>query len=116
MKIESYVTYKNGKNQGRQDYQVRYYISSLSHKDAKQINLAIQSHWGIETKLHWVLDIAFREDDSRVRKGHADENLAIARHIAVNKLKNEASSKVGIKTKRKKAGWNEDYLLQVLAA
>ena len=76
----------------------------------------MQAHWGIETKLHWVLDVAFREDDCRVRKGHADENLAIARHIAVNKLKKETSCKRGIKAKRKKAGWNDDYLLKILAA
>lgn len=116
IKIESYVTYKNGKKAGRQDYQVRYYISSLPHQDAQRINHAIQSHWGIETKVHWVLDIAFREDDSRIRKGHADENFAIARHIALNKLKNEHSCKRGVKAKRKKAGWDEEYLLKVLAA
>jgi len=116
VKIESYVTYKNGKQAGRQDYQVRYYISSLPHQEAKRINYAVQSHWGIETKVHWVLDVAFREDDSRVRKGHADENFAIARHIALNKLKKEQSCTRGTKAKRKKAGWNDEYLLKVLAA
>lgn len=115
VRIEAYVTYKNGKKQGHQDYQERFYISSLE-ADAAKINHAVQSHWGIETKLHWVLDVAFREDDCRVRKGHADENFAIARHIAVNKLKNETSCKRGIKAKRKKAGWNDEYLLKVLAA
>ena len=113
--IESYITYKNGEQKGKQMYQKRFYISSLS-QDAKRINQSVQAHWGIETKVHWVLDIAFREDDSRVRKGHADENFAILRHIALNKLKNETSCKRGIKTKRKKAGWNDDYLLKVLAA
>jgi predicted transposase YbfD/YdcC len=113
VKIEAYVTYKNGKKQGHQEYQERYYITSLAPV-ADRINHAVQSHWGIETKLHWVLDIAFREDDSRVRKGHADENFAIARHIAINKLKNETSCKRGIKAKRKKAGWNDEYLLKVL--
>lgn len=116
VKIESYTTYKNGKKVGQQDYQVRYYISSLPHEDAKRINHAVQSHWGIETKVHWVLDIAFREDDCRVRKGHADENFAIARHIALNKLKKEQSCTRGIKAKRKKAGWSDEYLLSVLAA
>lgn len=113
VKIEAHVTYKNGKRKGEKDYQERYYISSLS-QDAERINHAIQSHWGIETKLHWVLDVAFREDESRVRKGHADENFAIARHIALNKLKNETSCKRGVKAKRKKAGWNDDYLIKVL--
>jgi len=115
VKIQAYVTYKNGKKQGEQDYQCRFYITSLP-QDAKLINKAVQTHWGIETKLHWVLDVAFREDDSRVRKGHADENFAIARHIALNKLKSEKSCKRGIKAKRKKAGWNDKYLLKVLAS
>lgn len=115
VKIEAYVTYKNGKKQGLNEYQERYYISSLL-PIAPRINFGVQSHWGIETKLHWVLDVAFREDDSRVRKGHADENFAIVRHIAINKLKNETSLKRGIKAKRKKAGWNDDYLMKVLAA
>lgn len=115
IKIEAYVTYKNGKKKGLRVYEERYYISSLT-QDAERLNYAIQSHWGIETKLHWVLDIAFREDDSRVRKGFADENFAIGRHIAINKLKNERSCKRGIKGKRKKAGWDEEYLLKVLAA
>ena len=113
--IESYVTFKNGKKQGEQMYQKRFYITSLE-QDAQRINRAVQSHWGIETKVHWVLDVAFREDDSRVRKGHADENFAITRHIALNKLKNEQSCKRGVKAKRKKAGWDEDYLVKVLAA
>jgi len=115
VKIEAYVTYKNGKKQGLNEYQERYYISSLLPV-APRINFGVQSHWGIETKLHWVLDVAFREDDSRIRKGHADENFAIVRHIAINKLKNETSLKRGIKAKRKKAGWNDEYLLKVLAA
>ena len=75
---------------------------------------AIREHWGIENGLHWVLDVAFREDDCRVRKDNAAENLAIIRHIAVNLLKSERSAKVGIKNKRLKAGWSEAYLLRVL--
>ena len=113
--IEAYTTFKNGKRKGEQAYQKRYYISSLQQM-AKHINIAVQTHWGIENKVHWVLDVAFNEDDSRVRKGHADENFAIARHIALNKLKNETSCKVGIKAKRKKAGWDNQYLLKCLAA
>jgi len=113
--IESYVTFKNGKRKGQSVYQKRFYITSLI-QDAERINFAVQNHWGIETKVHWVLDVAFREDDSRVRKGHADENFAIVRHIALNKLKNEKSCKRGIKAKRKKAGWDDKYLLKVLAA
>lgn len=91
----------------------RYYISSLSAY-AKKLNRAIRSHWSIENSLHWVLDIAFREDDSRVRKDHGPENMTTLRHIALNLLKQDESIKVGIKSKRKNAGWNERYLLKVL--
>jgi predicted transposase YbfD/YdcC len=92
----------------------RYYISSLS-TGAKHHLQTVRSHWGIENQLHWVLDVAFREDDSRVRKENGPQNLAILRHIALNLLKQETTAKCGVKAKRLKAGWNEDYLLKVLA-
>ena len=91
----------------------RYYISSLAG-DARQLNRVIRAHWSIENSLHWVLDIAFGEDDSRIRKDHGPENMATLRHIALNLLKQDKSIKVGIKSKRKNAGWNERYLLKVL--
>ena len=68
-----------------------------------------------QNSLHWVLDVAFDEYHSRVRTGHADQNLAVIRHLALNLLKQERSAKVGIKAKRKKAGWDFDYLLKVLS-
>ena len=92
----------------------RYYISSLKC-EARQLLSAIRGHWGIENSLHWVLDIAFREDDSRVRKDNAPENLAMIRHIALNLLKQEKSLKVGVKAKRKRAGWDNEYLMKVLS-
>jgi predicted transposase YbfD/YdcC len=90
-----------------------YYISSLE-ADAKEIARVIRSHWSIENSLHWVLDIGFREDESRIRKDRAPENVATLRHIALNLLKQEKSAKVGVKSKRLKAGWDESYLLKVL--
>lgn len=93
--------------------ETRFYISSLV-SDAQQMLQAIRGHWGIENGLHWVLDIAFREDDSRIRSEHAPENMAILRHIALNLLKQEKSAKCGIHAKRLKCGWDEDYLLKVL--
>ena len=92
----------------------RYFISSLPG-DAKQLLHAIREHWGIENSLHWVLDIAFREDESRVRKGHEPENLATMRHLALNLLRRETSSKVGVKAKRLKSGQDQDSLPTVLS-
>ena len=91
----------------------RYFISSLG-ADAKQALRAVRGHWQVENSLHWVLDVAFREDGCRTRTGHAPENLATLRHIAVNLLKQERSCKLGIKSKRLKAGWDERYMLKVL--
>jgi predicted transposase YbfD/YdcC len=92
----------------------RYYISSLQG-EARQLLEATRTHWEIENCVHWVLDIAFNEDDSRVRQGHAPQNLAVVRHLALNLLKMEQTSKGGVKARRKRAGWDEDYLLKVLS-
>ena len=73
-----------------------------------------RSHWLIENSLHWCLDIAFSEDQSRMRKGYAAENMSILRHMCLNMLKQENTCKVGIKGKRKKCGWDHEYLIKVL--
>lgn len=91
----------------------RYFISSLQ-SDAKLLLYAVRAHWGIENKVHWVLDIAFREDDCRIRKGNGAENFAVLRHIALNLLRRETSAKRSIKGKRMKAALDEKYLLKVL--
>jgi len=92
----------------------RYYMSSLV-SDAQQALESIRSHWGIENSLHWVLAMAFREDDSRIREGHADQNLAVVRHMALNLINQEKTAKVGAKGKRLKAAWDNNYLAKVLA-
>jgi len=91
----------------------RYFISSLPN-DAKRFGEAARGHWGVENGLHWCLDIAFREDDSRVRKGHGATNFAIIRRFALSLVKQDPFRKIGVKASRKKAGWDNDYLLRLL--
>lgn len=93
--------------------EVRYYLLSIDG-DALQFAHAVRSHWGIENSVHWVLDVTFHEDFSRMRTGHSDHNFAILRHIALNLLRKEQTAKASIRTKRLKAGWNTDYLEKVL--
>jgi predicted transposase YbfD/YdcC len=93
--------------------QLRYYLSSLA-PDAQRAAQAVRGHWAIENSLHWVLDVVFREDDSRVRIGNAPENLALVRKITHNLLQQEKTLKRGVKTKRFKAALDDAYLLKVL--
>ena len=112
--LRSVVRIVSQRNFGEKvETQTRYFISSLP-ADAKIILKVKRSHWKIENQLHWVLDIAFREDESRVRKDHSSENLAVLRHVALNLLKQDKTAKGGIHAKRLQAGWNNDYLLTIL--
>ena len=92
----------------------RYYIASLRPKSGEQMAGLIRNHWSIENSQHWSLDMAFNEDQSRVRKDHGDQNMAVLRRIALGLLRRDKTVKVGAKNKRLKAGRNRDYLLRVL--
>lgn len=99
--------------EGKTTSAFRYYISSAK-LGVERFAQAVRGHWGIENSLHWVLDVTFGEDDSRVRKGHGAENLARLRHIALNILKADKNMKLGVKNKRRVAGWDEQYLTKLL--
>ncbi len=92
----------------------RYFITSLHTSTPKELGNIARAHWGIENNLHWVLDQAFDEDSQRNRVGNSAANFAIIRHIALNLLKSEKTCKVGMKTKRLNAGWDNEYLLKVI--
>jgi predicted transposase YbfD/YdcC len=94
--------------------QVRYYISSLQ-ASAETFNHAVRNHWGIENSLHWTLDMVFREDECRKRKGNEAENFAIIRRYALNLLKKDQQTKLGLKNRRLMAGWDDNYLWKILA-
>ena len=101
------------KTTGKTESETRYYITRLQ-PDAARLNRAIRQHGGIENKLHWVLDVGFGEDLDRKRAGHAAQNFSVPNRIALNLLKQDKTSKRGIHGKRLKAGWDNDYLLQLL--
>src|SRR5215212_6977452 len=93
--------------------EIRYFLSSCPDSPAV-LGQAVRRHWAIENALHWVLDVTFREDDSRVRDQHAARNFAVLRKIALNLVSRDRSAKASVRAKRKKAAWNDRYMLQLL--
>jgi predicted transposase YbfD/YdcC len=91
----------------------RYYLCSLK-LDVETFARAVRSHWGVENKVHWIMDVSFREDQSRAREGYAAQNLAMLRRLALNLLKREKTKKRGIRGKMLNAGWDHPYLLKLL--
>jgi len=101
---------------GKTSVELSCYISSLDRRTrAKRLAGHIRGHWSVENNLHWQLDVSFREDERRIRKGHGAENFSRLCRMALNLLKAEKTAKVGIAIKRKKCGWDNGYLLKVLA-
>jgi predicted transposase YbfD/YdcC len=111
IKIDSTREFKNSEKPTQ--HATRYYISSLE-AGAEDFQKAIRSHWAIENKLHWTLDVAFSEDASRKRVKNAAQNFSLLNKIALNLLKNEKTTKMGVKGRRLKAGWDDHYLIKVL--
>lgn len=101
---------------GKETVERRFYISSLA-ADAKRHNQIVRSHWAVENSLHWVMDMVFREDESRIRDGFGAENMSLIKHVALNKLravKSDTKRAVSLKGLRKKAGWDDDALHSIL--
>jgi hypothetical protein len=96
----------------------RYYISALpgaTDADAQRLNSVIRTHWEMENRVHWVLDVAMAEDTNRTRKGESAPHLALIRKLALHLLRKEPSVKTGFAAKQKRAGWDRNYLLKLLA-
>ena len=107
VRVQSHVELKD-----RCRYDTRYFITS-ANLDAQTAATAVRGHWAIENSLHWTLDVVFKEDQSRLRKGHGAKNMAVVRHFALN-LVRAAKDKRSIKSRRKIAGWDSNYLETLL--
>jgi predicted transposase YbfD/YdcC len=101
--------------QGRENCETRYYLVS-KYLSAKRFAAAVRGHWAIENSLHWQLDVTFGEDQCRLRQGYANQNFSHVRKLVLALLKQETTAKCGIKNKRLRAGWDDDYRLKVLRA
>jgi predicted transposase YbfD/YdcC len=98
---------------GKTTHETRYYITSLPSR-AERLGQIVRSHWGVENKLHWHLDVSFGEDLCKIRTDHAAENFSLVKKMALNLLKADTSEKLGVPNKRKLAGWSPEYLLKIL--
>lgn len=101
---------------GQTSVEDRYFITSSANRSVIEVATAIRAHWRVENSLHWVLDVAFAEDQCRIRTGYAAENLATIRRLAINALKTNTTKKGGVKAKRLQAAWDNDYLRDILLA
>jgi predicted transposase YbfD/YdcC len=99
---------------GKVEAEIRYFLTSCGDDPAVLVQ-AIRRHWSVENALHWVLDLTFREDDSRVRDRTAARNLALLRKIALNLVARDRSGRTSLRGRRKKAAWNDAYMLQIIA-
>lgn len=105
---------RTSKKTGEVTKAIRYYICSLKSPSAERIQRAVREHWGVENGLHWTLDMAMREDESRIRTDNAPANMSVVRHIALNLVRMDTSRKVGVKASLKKASWDTKYLEKLL--
>lgn len=112
--IAMVISIRTNLTTGKTSMEKRYYIGSDKKTSVKEIAKYIRRHWSIENELHWVLDMAFREDEARHRAQHCADNFATLRHFAMNILKSDKKRKVGIANTRKRAGWDHSYLLKLL--
>lgn len=113
-KLESVIRIQSHRSiSGKKSQEVRYYICSREASAAELLE-AVRAHWGVENNVHWVLDVVFDEDASRARTGHAQQNLATMRRIAINMLNEEKTRKDSLKGKRQLAGWDQTYLERVV--
>ena len=100
---------------GKVSIEQRYYILSIE-SDVQRFATAVRSHWSIENQLHWILDVSFAEDTAQSCSGYSAENLSVIRHVGINLLSRDKKTKVGVKTRRLKAGWDDNYLKTVISA
>jgi predicted transposase YbfD/YdcC len=112
-KLLAVETIRSVNGTGKTEAEIRYFLTSCDD-DPAVLAQAIRRHWSIENALHWVLDVSFREDDSRVRHRTAARNLALLRKIALNLVAADRSSQTSLRGRRKKAAWNDEYMLRII--